>query len=567
MQLLEEQEKQAREAAKELEEKNDNMSAHRRKSKKNKKKTGKFKSLKRGRLSSESEVILEETSVDTMSIDDNAPSPELISDESPRHYSNKRKKIMSATEEENSNRSLKKFKKATKSSSASEALSPRHLREEFNDSDPKSAARTKSDGRISIPCMSVKRVIVIKPERLKKKGIWSRDCASDSWTSEEDAVLCGTVHEYGPLWELASDFLHSLPGGAFYRGKYRHPVHCCERYRELFCKHAMSATDNSNSEKVPSGTGKAILRVSEDQAQMLVNVTSELPNNELLLQKHFMAVLSSVWRSKCRRDPRRVISTYSSALRMLSPVKNPAGSSANWSMVNFRPSFNLVRTALADAQAQSTQIVIPPPMRNQEYCRNHLELELDFLTDQHHYEEDFPSIVNVSILEPEPIKQAVEPVEQSLLSGLSCRQAETRLRMASEACYEGEGSHWASSAFHINDATRHKSGPKSIGKHKAASECGRPPKSKIQKITESHQEGPSTSSNFLRMPGQLFPGAADFHISESLSDFGISDSEFNYSEDLWQEVDYNEFLLDQDDSGLLPGIEELEPLSDFTDIG
>lgn len=162
---------------------------------------------------------------------------------------------------------------------------------------------------------------------------------------------------------------------------------------------------------------------------MLVNVTSELPNNELLLQKHFMAVLSSVWRSKCWRDPRRVISTYSSALRMLSPVKNPAGSSVNWSMVNFRPSFNLVRTALADAQAQSTQIVIPPPMRNQEYCRNHLELELDFLTDQHHYEEDFPSIVNVSILEPEPIKQAVEPVEQSLLSGLSCRQAETRLRL------------------------------------------------------------------------------------------------------------------------------------------
>lgn len=210
-------------------------------------------------MSSESEVILEETSVDTMSIDDNAPSPEIISDESPHHYSNKRKKIMSATEEENSNnRSFKKFKKATKSSSISESLSPRHLKEEFD-----SASRNKNDGRISIPCMPVKRVILIKPERLKKKGIWSRDCASDSWTPEEDTVLCGTVHEYGPLWELASDFLHSLPGGSFYRGRYRHPVHCCERYRELFCKHAMSATDNANSEKVPSGTGKAILRVSE----------------------------------------------------------------------------------------------------------------------------------------------------------------------------------------------------------------------------------------------------------------------------------------------------------------
>ncbi|TVT99739.1 hypothetical protein EJB05_54878 [Eragrostis curvula] len=508
-QLLEEQERQAREAAMELEEKNDNMS-QRKKSKKNKKKTGKFKSLKKVRLSSESEVILEETSVDTMSIDDNAPSPDLISDESPYHYSNKRKKI-SATEEENSNnRSLKKLKKASKSNCFSEALSPR----EHNESDQKSAIRAKNDGKVSIPCMPVKRVIVIKPERLKKKGIWSRDCAPDPWTSEEDAVLCATVHE----------------------GRYRHPVHCCERYRELFCKHAMPSTDNSNSEKVPSGPGKAILRVSEEQAQMLVNVTSELPNNELLLQKHFMAVLSSVWRSKCRRDPHHT-STYSSALRMSSIKKT--GASENWFMTNFRPSFNLVSKALVDAQVQ----------------------------DQHGCDNDFPSIVNVSILEPEPSTQSLEPVDQSLLSGLSCRQAENRLRLASEACYEGEGSHWASSAFHIHDAARHKSGPKTVGKHKAASESGRPPKSKMQKITESHQEGPTGMNNFLRAPGQLFSSQAEFHVSESLSEFGISDSEFTHSEDLSEEADRPEFLPYHDEPGFLLGIEELEPLSDFTDIG
>lgn len=161
---------------------------------------------------------------------------------------------------------------------------------------------------------------------------------------------------------------------------------------------------------------------------MLVNVTSELPNNELLLQKHFMAVISSVWRSKCRRDPCCFTNTYSSALQMFSPVKKPGRSSGNWPMVNFRPSFNLVRKALADAQAKSTLMVIPPPSRNQEYRRNYLELELDFLKDQHVYDEDFPSVVNVSILEPEPSKQAPDSVEQSLLSGLSCRQAENRLR-------------------------------------------------------------------------------------------------------------------------------------------
>lgn len=74
-------------------------------------------------------------------------------------------------------------------------------------------------------------------------------------------------------------------------------------------------------------------------------------------------------------------------------------------------------------------------------------------------------------------------------------------------------------------------------------------------------------SSFLRMPAQLLPSTADFHISDSLSDFGIRDSEFYFSEDLLQEVDALEFFPDQGDSGLLPGIEELESLSDFTDIG
>ncbi|KAL5213101.1 hypothetical protein ABZP36_023948 [Zizania latifolia] len=550
-QLMEEQEKQAREAAKELEEKNDNMS-HRKKSKKNKKKSAKFKSLKKGRLSSESDVMVDETSVDTMSINDNAPSPELMSDESPHHYSNKRKKIMSTNEEENSNsRCLKKLKKAHKSSCISEALSPKlKLKDGINDSDPKSVTRIKNDGRISIPCMPVKRVMVIKPERLKKKSLWSRDCAPDSWTTEEDAVLCATVNEYGPLWELASDSLHSVPGGVFYRGRYRHPVHCCERFRELFCKHILSTTDNSNSEKVPSGTGKAILKVTEDQTQMLLNVISEFPNNELLLQKHFMAVLSSVWRSKCAHEPRRVM-TYS----------KPGRFSENWSMTNFRPSFNLVRTALADAHVQCPRMLVPTS--NQESRRNYLELELDFLTDQHDYDANFPSVVNVSILELEHQKHAVEPVEKSLLSTLSYRHAESRFRIASETCFEGEGSQWASFAFNTYDAGRHKSGPKSIGKHKASSESGRPPKSKIQRIIEP-QEGP-VANNFHRLQGHLLHSSAEFHITQSLSEFGIGDSEFTCFEDLPQEAD-TEFAPYQYDPDVLRGI-ELDPLSDFTDIG
>ncbi|KAM3298267.1 hypothetical protein ACQJBY_039958 [Aegilops geniculata] len=566
-QLLEEQERQALEAAKELEEMNDMASSHRKKSKKKKRKAGKFKSLKKGRVSSESEAMHDETSVDTMSIDDNAPSPELMSDESPHHRSNKRKKMTPRNEEvSSSSRALKKFKKAPKLNCTPESSSHKHslegkqlkLMDEVNDSDPKSV-RIKSDGRISMPSMPAKRVMVIKPERLKKKGLmWPRDCALDSWTTEEDAVLCGTVLEYGPVWELASDFLHSIPGGAFYRGRYRHPVHCCERFRELFCKYVLSATDNANSEKAPSGAGKAVLKVSEDQTRMLLNVISEIPNNELLLQKHFMAILSSVWRSKCAHESRRVTSVYSSA------THKPVRLSENWSMTNDKPSFNLVRTALADAQAQCPRVAIPTS--NQEPRRRHLDLVLDFRTDRHAYQADFPSVVNVSILEADPIRRTVAPVEQSLLSGLPHRHAEKRFRIASEACFEGEGSHWASSGLHMNDTARHKSGSKSTGKHKAASESGRPPKSKIQRTAEP-QEMPAFKFDFLRSPRQLLTSAAEFPITQSLSDFGIDDSELTYIEDLPLEETDTEFAPYQYDPVSLAGIEELDPLVDLTDIG
>jgi len=575
-QLLEEQEKQALEAAKELEETNEIVSIHRKKSKKKKRKSGKFKSLKKGRLSSDSEAMPDEMSVDTMSIDDNAPSPELMSGESPHHCSNKRKRMTPGNEEVNSSsRSLKKFKKAPKSNGISESSSYKNslegkrlkLKDEVNDSDPKSV-RTKNDGRVSIPCMPVKRVMVIKPERLKKKGfLWPRDCTLDPWTTEEDAVLCGTVHEYGPIWELASEFLHSMPGGGLYRGRYRHPVHCCERFRELFCKHVLSATDNANNEKAPSGTGKAILKVSEDQTRMLLNVISETPNKELLLQKHFMAILSSVWRSKCGHDPRRVTGSSSSVTR------KPIRLSENWSSTSYRPTFDLVRTALSDTQAHCPRVLIPTscprvliPTSNQEVRRKSLELVLDFRTDQRAYEEDFPSLVNVSILEPEPIKRAVVPVEQPLLSGLPHRHAEKRFRIAPEASFEGEGSsHWASSAFHIHDAARHKPGAKSTGKHKAASESGRPPKSKIQRTTEPH-EALAVTHDFLRAQGRPSTSVAEFHITQSLSDLGIDDSEFTYIEDLSLEADA-EFAPHQYDPGSLPAIEELDPLSDLADIG
>lgn len=114
----------------------------------------------------------------------------------------------------------------------------------------------------------VKRVMVVKPEKLKKKvgNSWSnKDFVPDAWSHREDAALCATVHEYGPHWGLVSDVVHSEFGLGGYRGRSRHPVHCCERFRELFFKYVLSTAERDNTtEKASSpGAGKAVLKVTE----------------------------------------------------------------------------------------------------------------------------------------------------------------------------------------------------------------------------------------------------------------------------------------------------------------
>lgn len=122
--------------------------------------------------------------------------------------------------------------------------------------------RSKTGIKISILSMPVKRVMTIRLEKLKKGSIWPNDCfpTPDSWLSSEDAALCAVVHEYGVNWSMASDVLFGMTAGGFYRGIVRHPVHCCERYRELVQKYVLSTFDNLHNEK---SSGKALLRVSE----------------------------------------------------------------------------------------------------------------------------------------------------------------------------------------------------------------------------------------------------------------------------------------------------------------
>jgi E1A-binding protein p400 len=139
--------------------------------------------------------------------------------------------------------------------------------EVVSDLEQKPAGRSKMGGKISISTMPVKRVLMIKPEKLKKGNVWSRDCVPppDSWLPQEDAILCAVVHEYGPHWSLVSETLYGMAAGGFYRGRYRHPVHCCERFRELIHRYVLSSPEYPiNNEKMSNMvSGKALLKVTE----------------------------------------------------------------------------------------------------------------------------------------------------------------------------------------------------------------------------------------------------------------------------------------------------------------
>lgn len=281
---------------------NDELAVSKPKSKKKPKKA-KFKSLKKAALASESKAVKEDLPNEHLSIDDEATSYDTTSSEMVSRHLTLKKKRKEALDgdEENSSRKSKKVKKARpelcavdlESDLPSEQLDePKYSKLCGSvDLEQKPIGRSKMAGKVSITAMPVKRVLTIKPEKLKKKGnIWSRDCLPlpDFWMPEEDAMLCALVHEYGPHWSLVSETLYGMVAGGLYRGRYRHSVHCCERFRELIQRHVLSAADNPNNEKAGNTcSGKALLKVTEVKLDVVFNLPPNVGKQKKIQDREY----------------------------------------------------------------------------------------------------------------------------------------------------------------------------------------------------------------------------------------------------------------------------------------
>ncbi|XP_076901176.1 protein PHOTOPERIOD-INDEPENDENT EARLY FLOWERING 1-like [Bidens hawaiensis] len=578
IQLMEEREMEAREKERQeqelaaFESMRHEIVVKKSKSKKKSKKT-KFKSLKKESFSSTTKtpktespnVVVYDDDYDDIDLDE-----ELI-------FVKKRKKPVEEIEAKVSKKS-KKVKKILEPSplefESNSVLSPQEEppkdlklsgSSSYNNRevDHRLLNKSKPGIKIYITPMPVKRVMTIRLERLKKGSIWPNDCfpAPDPWLSSEDAVLCAVVNEYGVNWSLASDVLYGMTAGGFYRGIIRHPVHCCERYRELVQKHVLSSSDNNNIHNEKS-SGKALLRVSEEHAKMLLDIVSEQPDQAYTLQQHFCYLLTSVWKSTTQFGQRRSLLTSGRFHNTgLNRTRDPIiPQSQKMDFTNSSPMSRLVADALNSSQN------IPKDDRVSSVGERHdsrgvaeLAVTLEFPPGRAHDQSvPLPPVIPVLINDMESVSAEHVPAGGNNHFRLSKDIVEWRFRDASRVAVEGSLA-LPPSPFPITEVkSRHPTKSQLLGKHKQSNT--ETPLKHTKSKSRKHVLGlndPNLQSP-LTIPSDL---TSRFEIEASVPDVGID-------EFLMPETGLGGFdIVPRNyDLGFTSGLEDCS-LMEFADIG
>lgn len=185
-----------------------------------------------------------------------------------------------------------------------------------------------------------------------------------------------------------------------------------------------------------------IVFLLQDNVRMLLDVAAELPNNELLLQKHFTALLSSVWRintsSECQHSLRPTKDGSYYGKRLLGSRVNHSSkfsisdSRTRVNMTNLTHSRKLLASALHDVTSKPVETGGRPD-RGEEASPvgDGLEVILEF----HHEKDDvipLPSVLELSIPGPDlPPCESKSTENNPLKSSRSMAESRFRYRV----CY------------------------------------------------------------------------------------------------------------------------------------
>ncbi|GLJ18606.1 hypothetical protein SUGI_0331380 [Cryptomeria japonica] len=373
---------------------------------------------------------------------------------------------------------------------------------------------SKVGGKISIMGIPSKKVSIIKLDKKKKKGNRkSRDRLppADPWTTSEDAVLCAIVHEYGINWALASDTLYGISSGGFYRGRYRHPIHCRERFGELFLNNISSTNTDSNSEKANS-SAKTQLKVTEEHVKRLLDIVQELPDNELLIQRHFAAVLSAgshvrngILNIKARNENFTnnicvsfgghsipILKLPSHAINVDQAIRSIGHSNRNTELVAAALAESWKQQAdepceVANLSDQGASVQSPLGEEQRFLAVDRLELSVEFpqISDEP-AELPFPKHITVIIdgadTHPEPLDTSGNFVRENAC-GLNGNQTRSDL----ETVLDEEAQIWAAGSFSGTTGSISGTNPQVLGKHQPATDLTKPPKPKQPRLLDLNQ--------------------------------------------------------------------------------
>ncbi|GAA0144325.1 hypothetical protein LIER_04807 [Lithospermum erythrorhizon] len=509
-QLEEELEREARE--KEISELNNIESMRKQKyvisrPKSKKKAKKKFKSLKKGPLASEAKALRDDSPIEGITTDydisdyDDTDDLDVVY---PVSTSQKKRRSSTDRDQERSSKKSKKMKGPGISSILNSQVIHKH-HDELRDSKYienhtsigfKPVNRSKMGTKVSITSVPGKRVFAIKLEKLKRKGtFWSKDYipSPDCWMTHEDACLCAFVHEYGPNWSLISDLFYGVTGGGYYRGRFRHPVHCCERFRGLIQKHVFSPAETvANDKACTAAFGKGLLRVTEDNLRTLLDVVSTLPDNEPLLQRHFFALISTVCKASSSHGQKSMLSHLAGDLYLSGKQLSPKVNGSYQSFMNPLKRIHFSTSPysgklVAAALLNEHDVELDKNLNNvNQKVTSPVSERLDITLNVHGEHSDsatpLPSVINVTIYGadlPSPDTSAV--MNNSFKA---CRaNAEKQFRALSEACLE-DSSGCATLPQPGEDKFRSLSKSMSLRKHKLPLDPATPSKSKLRKTAD-----------------------------------------------------------------------------------
>lgn len=186
---------------------------------------------------------------------------------------------------------------------------------------------------------------------------------------------------------------------------------------------------------------KRIFPFWQDNVRMLLDVASELPDNEPLVQKHFFALLSSVWKVTSRNGRKHNNSTFQTGFfpsgrflpsQGIHSFRNSTNdTSLKMNFTNLSLCGKLVAAALSDVDAtprQDTNSIFTTVDDDSAGAADLLGITLEFPGGENPSVSPFPSTIHMSLGHREPKLSTDKSTGSSNNIRSSLSTAESRFR-------------------------------------------------------------------------------------------------------------------------------------------